>query len=107
MKKGILIAVGLVLILAICSTGYAAVTGDGGRNANHQHRHSYYDDKTSKYKTPLGVELDVTLFKSELIGIPYALGVDGEYDLNNGTWGCMAKMSIDLSGAIKAMFGRK
>ena len=107
MKKGIAIVLALAVMVCLSMTGYADTTGDGGRNDYHKHRHFYTDEQTSKYKVPLGVELDVTLFKSDLIGIPYALGVDGDYDFNNGCWGAFAKVSIDLSGAVKAMFGRK
>lgn len=113
MKKCMLIVLALLVIIAISSSAYAEQTGNGSwqylNSPVLNHNHSYIDlnDQTSKYKPPMEMLGDITFWKDEIIGIPYAFSCGGGYDLHNSTWGANAKVSIDISGQLRGLIGLK
>lgn len=108
----------LVLVLAVLMVSTLSASETSGTNwttpsssanswLNQYATHGHGYDQTSKYKSPLGLELDVTLYRMDILNVPCAVGVDTTYDMNNGVWGCFGKMSIDLSPTIEKLTGQK
>lgn len=114
MTKGIILFLVLVLSSSLAwagttgrttwSTPYDPLT-EWLNNNDFDHNHSY--EQTSKYKAPLGVELDITFWEMDMLGIPMGIGTRGNYDFNNGVWGCFGKISLNFSPMIKKGFGLK
>lgn len=117
MKKYFVLAMALLVLFAMSSTTFAEVPKTGNPAWTTQceplnglldeyatHEHPY--QQTSKYKSPLGYMLDVTLYRIDALGIPCAVGVQGTYDQNNAVWGAYAKVSVDLSPMIKKLIGQ-
>ena len=105
MKKGIIIAVALVAIFALCSSAFAAADVTDYRFF---HRHGFEDndsfvDRYSEYdqRMELGLMADVILYEDKALGIPYAVGVQSQYDFSNTQWGFYTKVSLNLSPMIK------
>lgn len=104
------------IAIMVCGMAFAGTTQRGdyvtpfdpattwlNDNEHIYHGHEY---DQSKYKSPIGLELDTTLYETDTFGIPTAYGVDTSYDFNNGVWGVMGKVSINLSPTIKKLLNR-
>lgn len=68
------------------------------------HTHNY--SQTSKYRAPLGVGVDLTLYEIDVKGVGLGFGVDTEYDMNNGVFGVMGKVRVNTTGLINALIGK-
>lgn len=73
-------------------------------NENFLHTHNY--SQTSGYKAPLGYGVDLTLYEMDIANVGVGIGVDAEYDQNNGVFGCMAKMRVNTTQLINKLIGK-
>lgn len=103
-------------VALICGSAFAGDTGRGvyttpssplttwlNNNDSFSHNHGY---DQSKYKSPLGLEADVTLWEQQVAGIPMGFGTRSNYDFNNGVWGCFVKADVNLAPTIRRILGR-
>ena len=70
--------------------------------ATHHHGYDMYERKTE-----VGIIGEVTLYRDEVLGVPYSLGGQSQYDFNNNDWAFYGKVSLDLSGKVKDLLGLK
>ena len=108
----------LALVLCMMFVALSAMAGttedtnwttpDAGINsllnqyATHGHGYGMYEARNE-----FGIIGEVTLYKDSILGIPYSLGSQAQYDFNNSIWGFYSKVSIDLSGKVKSLLGIK
>jgi hypothetical protein len=107
MTKTIAIVV-VVLLLAPFALASDTETSHGYRyslmNEYLNHTHTY--DQTSSYKAPLGYGVDLTLYEMDIANVGVGLGVDAEYDQNNGVFGCFAKVRVNTTQLINKLIGK-
>jgi len=104
----------IALVLAILFVGsIVAFAAQDNTDYSWFHRHGFEDndsfvDRYSEYEqhTELGLMADVTLYEDSALGVPYALGVQSQYDFSNTRWGFYGKVSLNLSPQIKNLLGR-
>ena len=106
--------IALMFVLALGTMAFAESTGNPtwttpidplnvflDENATHTHGYEMY-----KPKTELGLMADVTMYEDIAMGIPYALGVQSQYDFNNKNWGFYGKVSLNFSPMVKKLIGK-
>ena len=107
MRKGIVLV--MLFVFAMTMTALASNTGGasyGNAILNEYLNHDHNYSQTSSYKAPLGYGVDLTLYEMDIAGVGVGIGVDGEYDQNNGVWGCMAKVRINTTSLINKLMGK-
>ena len=114
MKQVIAIVVVMLLMtpLALASDtargGYATPSGAAtewlNTNPDFYHAHNYA--QTSSYKAPMGAGVDLTLYEFDVAGVGLGIGVDTEYDINNGVFGVMGKVRVNTTGLINTLRGK-
>jgi len=116
MKVFVLLA---VMVLALGTFAFAETTDTSWDNdlgwvnglrdyaAGHGHSTDYEDRWSELYERQmeLGIIVDVTVYEDVALGIPYALGVQSQYDFNNSDWGFYGKISLNLSPMVKKLTG--
>jgi hypothetical protein len=102
MRKGFVIALVAIMILSLGTMAFAK--GRKGRVDNDS-----YVDKYSEYEQDieLGAMADIIVYEDALLGIPYAVGAQSQYDFSNKNWGFYGKVSLNLSPMIKNLLGAK
>jgi hypothetical protein len=108
----------LSLIIALCfvaGLAFAGTTSDTNwttpnssvntfLNEYGTHAHGY--DQISKYKAPLGLGVDLTLYEFQVANVGVGVGVDSTYDLNNGVFGAFAKVRLNTTSVVNKLMGK-